>query len=83
MKVISRPDVSNWEFKHKCSDCESELLVDQNDLKYNSYPGDFREPGYETFSANCAVCGKSFNILVNNIPKLVQLNVKKRMPSRL
>lgn len=78
MKILSKPDVSNWSFKHKCSSCESELLVEENDLKYEYYAGDFREPSYENYSAKCAVCSKAFTIPLNNIPKLIQLNVKHK-----
>lgn len=81
MKVIKKQDVSGWEFKHTCSNCESELQVEQSDLRYSSYPGDQRESGCETFTASCAVCNQSFEIAITNIPKLIRIEVKKRSAS--
>lgn len=81
MKVIKKQDVSGWSFKHTCTKCDSELEADSKDVKYSHYAGDQREPGYETFSASCAVCHQSFNIPASNIPKLLQVEIKQRSTS--
>lgn len=81
MKIIKKQDVSGWAFKHTCTNCESELQVEPSDLRHSSYPGDMRESGYETFTANCVVCSQSFTIANDKIPKLIQIEVKKRSSS--
>lgn len=79
MKVIKKPDVSNWFYQYDCINCDSELEVESKDLKYSHYDGDQREPGYETYSCNCAVCNQSHTVPITKIPKLVQLEVKARI----
>lgn len=81
MKVISKADISEWSYKHICQNCDSELLVESSDLKYHYYEGDMREPGYSTYECNCSVCDEKFCVPFNNIPKLVQLEAKKRATS--
>lgn len=78
MKILRQPDVSNWNKKHTCTNCTSELLIEESDLKYHYYAGDFREPSSESFSANCAVCNQGIHVPFNEIPKLIQINVKKK-----
>ena len=79
MKVLKRPD-TNWSIKHTCANCTAELEVEKNDVKFHSYPGDFRDPGYETWSATCPVCSAGFDIAVAKIPKAVQVEIKNRHP---
>lgn len=78
MKVIKMEDISDWGFHHTCEDCDSELEVEKEDLLYSSSPGTQREEGYESFQASCAVCMTYFDVPINHIPKLLQLEVKKR-----
>lgn len=80
MKIIKKEDVSRWNYKHKCINCDTELLIEAADVKYYHYDGDFREPSYDTYTANCIVCGKSFNIPIRDVPKLIQVEARKRQP---
>lgn len=81
MKVISKPDTTNWKYRHTCVKCEAVLDVEKGDVKYHNYPGDFRDPGYETWSANCPICSSSISVPVSAIPKAVQMEIKKGLPS--
>lgn len=81
MKVVKRTDVSKWSYKHICSNCDSELEVETKDLKHHYYDGDMREPGYDSFTAECAVCSQQFTIPSNKIPKLIQVEAKKKYPT--
>jgi hypothetical protein len=78
MKVIKKENVSDWRYKHICENCDSELEVEAHDVKHRRYDGDIREPGYDSYSAICEVCTNSFNIPVNKIPKLVQLEARDK-----
>ena len=80
MKIISRPD-TNWKYKHTCSKCDAVLEVEKGDVKHKNYPGDQREPGYETWSAICPVCSNTFSIQATAIPKVVQIEIKKGLAS--
>lgn len=81
MKIVKKPDVSGWKFLYHCSKCDSDLEVDSSDLKYNYYAGDQRDPSYESYSASCAVCNDNFPVSTSNIPKLIQIEVKKKHSS--
>lgn len=78
MKVIKKTDISNWSYKYQCSNCDSELEVEQKDIKYTYYAGDMREPSSEVFSATCVVCNHSFNVPGNSIPKLMKTEIKDK-----
>jgi hypothetical protein len=78
MKVLNKPDVSNWSYKHRCDNCECELEVEAKDLRYYRYEGDMRESGYETYSAACAVCNDDFTIPNEKVPRLIQLEAQDR-----
>lgn len=78
MKVLKKQDITGWKHNHTCSNCESELEVEAKDLRHYRYDGDCREPGYDAFSAQCAVCSTAFTIPSNKIPKLLQIEVKDR-----
>lgn len=80
MKIIKRPDTA-WTMKHTCSNCTAELEIEKGDVKFNSYPGDFRDPGYETWSASCPICSQSISIREASIPKAVQVEIKKGLPA--
>lgn len=81
MKVLKKQDVSGWSYKHTCANCDTELEVEASDLRYHRYDGDCREPGYDSFTANCSVCSQSFTVLTTKIPKLIQLEAKNRSSS--
>jgi hypothetical protein len=78
MKVIKKEDTSHWTYKHICKDCDSELEVEAKDLRHTHYDGDFRDPAYDTYSAQCAVCTRTFTVPVNKIPKLIQIEAQGR-----
>lgn len=78
MKVIKKQDVSAWNYKHTCTNCDSELEVDAKDLIHHHYDGDQREPAYDSFTAICAVCSNSFTIFNDKIPKIIQVETKNR-----
>lgn len=77
MKILKRPDTA-WSLKHTCVNCTAELEVEKGDVKFHSHPGDFRDPGYETWSASCPICSANFDIPVTKIPKAVQVEIKNR-----
>ncbi len=82
MKIIKKQDVSGWNYKYTCSNCESELEVESSDLTYKHYTSmDQREPSYDSFSVSCLVCGQSHIVPGKNIPKLIQIEAKKRSSS--
>lgn len=82
MKVISTPDVDGWSFHHTCSSCDSKLAVEASDLDHRYNEGNQRDPGYDSFTACCAICKTGFSVPTNSIPKLIQIKVKgKKVPS--
>lgn len=81
MKVLKQENTAGWCVKHICDECDSELEVYAEDLIFQYMEGDQREPGYDRYTAQCAVCSFSFDIEVTKIPKLVQLEVKARKAS--
>ena len=78
MKVVKKQDIENWKYNITCFECDSELEVEVNDLILERYDGDFREPPYEEYNTNCAVCKESLHIPIKYIPKLAQMEVKNR-----
>lgn len=76
MKVIKEFDVKGWKYNHKCKNCESELEVYVGDLTRKFGEIDFKDPGYEYFTASCAVCKESFKVSDSKIPKAVQAKIK-------
>jgi hypothetical protein len=78
MKIIKKQDTTNWTYKHICSGCDTELEIEAKDLIHRHYDGDFREPGYDKYSANCAVCQCDISVQENKIPRLIQIEAKKR-----
>lgn len=77
MKIIKAPD-TNWTRKHTCANCTAELEVEKGDVKYRYHSGDSRDPSYETWTATCPICKTDFNIPEANLPKAVQVEIKKR-----
>jgi hypothetical protein len=82
MKVLKKQDTENWTYKHICSGCDSELEVEAKDLRHKRYDGDPREPGYDSYSAQCVVCQSEIGIPENKIPKLIQLEAKNKTSRR-
>lgn len=78
MKIISQVDISDWSYPYSCKKCDSELEVYGTDLKYQHYSGYGRDDDYEEYFTNCIVCGDKFIISCLDIPKLLQLEIKKR-----
>ena len=80
MKILKKPD-SNWSYKHTCKSCDADLEVEKGDVRYTYNAGDFRDPGYETWTANCPCCSATIDVPVAKIPKIVQVEIKKSAPS--
>jgi len=78
MKVIKQPDTSGWKFEHTCSTCDAVLQVEASDVKYTYNPGDFRDPGYESYYAYCACCSTQFNIPEGKLTKAIKHQAKQR-----
>jgi hypothetical protein len=78
MKVIKKEDVSNWSYQHTCKNCDSVLEVEASDLRYWHHTGSIREPSYDSYDALCPICNNSFGIILDDIPKLIRIEVKKR-----
>lgn len=83
MKILKQEDISKWEYQYKCAQCNSELLVEQGDLSYTYVDGDMRDQtaGYDTYHASCPVCSQRFYIDEVNLPKILQIQVKKKSQS--
>ncbi len=77
MKILKRPD-NNWKYLYTCNQCSAELEVEKTDVSYTHLDGDCREPGYDKWEATCPVCSFKFTILAKDIPKIVQLEIKKK-----
>lgn len=77
MKIIKRPN-TEWSMKYTCSNCTAELEIEKGDVRFHSYPGDMREPGYNTWTTNCPVCDVLIDIAENKLPKAVQVEIKKK-----
>ena len=79
MKVLKTTDITEWNYKHICNTCDSELEVEGKDIKYTYHDScDPREPSYETWQATCPICKESFNIPADKIPKLIRVEAKSR-----
>jgi hypothetical protein len=78
MKIIKKPDTSTWKYTFTCASCTAELEAEATDIVYNYYSGDYRESGYETFSLTCPVCSHSHTLKKDFLPKIVQLEAKKK-----
>lgn len=79
MKILKAPDTA-WTMKHTCTNCTAELEIEKTDVKFAVHPGDYRDPGYEVWTASCPICSRSINIKEASIPKAVQVEIKKAQP---
>lgn len=77
MKIIKKPTLDGWTHKIICPQCTSELEAEPSDIKYHYYPGDFRDPSYESFHVNCPVCDRVIDIPTKSIPALLQIQCRK------
>jgi hypothetical protein len=86
MKIIKKVDVSNWNFHTTCSNCETEMEADKDDVKcihhassdsggYGGY-----SPAYDEFCIHCPVCQNKITVPTKELPKLIQVEVKKKNP---
>jgi hypothetical protein len=79
MKILKKPDVSNWKAILSCKDCLAELEVYASDLKYT--PADISgpyEPGSsESFTITCAVCATCNYIEPSKIDSGVKALLRK------
>jgi len=82
MKILKRPDTA-WSYKCTCSRCTAELEVEKTDVTHASYPGDYREPGYDTWKAYCPLCGNCIDITESAIPKAVQVEILRKKSSSI
>jgi len=85
MKVLKQEKIDNWEYKHTCRSCCSELLVEGSDLKYrhpNYDPRDGSSYG-EGFFTKCSVCNEEFRVSSDIIPKLLQIQIKQNQKDYL
>lgn len=74
MKLLKQEDIKDWNYKHFCTICNSELLVEQEDLIYkrcSDFDGD-----YDSFESSCLVCNTKFYIQQNKIPNLMKVLLK-------
>ncbi len=78
MKVIKKEDTSNWGYKHTCSGCDTELLVEAKDVRHQRIDGDPREPGWDKYTANCSECGGEIGIPESKIPKILRVEIQNR-----
>jgi len=76
MKALKQPD-NTWSYKHICETCDAELQVDKEDIHYQHYSGDQRDPSYNTYYAECPVCHQSFDVPESKMSKIVKLEVQK------
>lgn len=83
MKVIKKENVKDWNYKITCEKCNSELEVEAKDLTHTRYDGDYRESGYDSYHAYCAVCSGQLIVPSNSIPKLIQVETKSRAAPRI
>jgi len=74
MKILSKIDVSNWSYNHKCEYCDTELEVDKSDLY--CHRGGQRDG--DSYYADCPVCHHRFYIAERLLPKLLRLEIKKK-----
>lgn len=81
MKVINKPDVSNWSLKKTCEKCDTELEIEASDIRHQYYDGDFRDPGYDKYWANCPICSAELAVPKDKMPKLIRLRVEKKSTS--
>lgn len=74
MKIISKPDISNWSYKYKCMTCDAELEIEDGDLAYE----DGGQRDGDVYIAYCPCCNSKIYISTDKVPKLLGLQIRKR-----
>lgn len=95
MKIVSKPDYSDWKYEFTCGTCTSELSADHHDLRYKTtkvwYSGRDIDDSYQAdqdcYYFVCPVCGHEKSFTSPNekglaIPYLLQQKVKNDYNSR-
>ena len=74
MKILKQEDISKWNYEYKCTKCNTDLLIDKDDLHYMSdyYNSD------ESFYADCVVCDNRFYIEPVIVPALLKVQLRKK-----
>jgi hypothetical protein len=78
MKILSKPDISGWNLKRTCEQCDAELEIEGSDIKFFS---DQRDG--DSWSIHCPICNNVIYISEQEIPKLVRLSIRNKSYSRL
>jgi len=74
MKVINKVDISDWQYKYHCVQCDADLELDKDDVRY--FYGGQRDG--DSYYADCIVCSQRFYISEKLIPKLLRLKIRNR-----
>jgi hypothetical protein len=79
VKIIKQADTAEWSFRATCDNCDSELQVEANDVKFVSHP-DYgpREPGWDEYYATCPVCSSKIGIPESKVPKALRIKAKSK-----
>lgn len=78
MKVLSKPDTSNWSAKHTCSNCDSNLEINGEDLIYELENVGYYDMESDAYYVDCPVCSELSYVQESEIPKLVRIEAKNR-----
>lgn len=78
MKIISKPDTSSWSTKHTCSNCDSNLEINGEDLIYELEDTGYYDMESDAYYVDCPVCSELSYVQENEIPKLVRMEAKNR-----
>lgn len=78
MKIIEKLDTSSWSHNCNCSNCETKLEVEATDLHHTHSEADGTFPASDNYSAQCPVCSHYITVPVNELPKIVQVQVKQK-----
>jgi hypothetical protein len=83
MKIIKKTNTDAWAYNHTCDICDSELEVEKSDLYTQHFSADtFRnEPAYDKFYFYCPVCRAKIDLLTDDVPKAVRIEVKQKRDS--
>lgn len=81
MEVISKQDTNLWERDHICGNCDSKLKINIQDLIFQIELQGFHDTESESYYVRCPICSdlcsKLSYVQQQDIPKLVQLEVKE------
>lgn len=84
MKILERKDLSNWKYILVCSDCESKLEVEKDDVRAQHHeaindcrPGE-SQPAYFSYHCQCPVCQKVLDVPRTVVPKAMETMLQKK-----